>query len=427
MWKSARPADSAILWSAKMIEIIRRTFILFSMLALSFAMVSVVGAINFAQRANTYAELRETLSFLSRFSGPPPGEAVSEWAGRSRHRWNVYSEARYFVVVYHENGEPFIRNALLDDSLTNGDLLALAARTDAEEEGACWLDGFLYQNIRRDGSRRAVVFLNCETKLQGMRTLLRFSAIACLVAMGLAFAALIVVSRRIVSPLTENVTRMQRFMTDASHELKTPLTVISANTDVLALDQPDNPWIRSTKKQLGLLRRMVDDMLYLTRVEEKDALLSMRRLNLSPLLTDCADPYAAMAEFAGQRLILSTEESVYILGDEGAIRRLLTVLLDNALKYAEKGTDIRVRCLIRGRHACVETENAVEATLTPEQLSRLFDRFYRADESRDKHERSGYGIGLAIASAVAEKHGGRMEAKMQDGCLLIRCLLPAAG
>ena len=410
-----------------MIEKTRRKFILIAMLALSFAMISVVGAVNLALRGKTYAELRETLSFLSRFSGPPPGEAVSEWAGRSRYRWNIFSEARYFVVLYRNNGEAFIRNALLDDSVTDGDLLALAARADAEEEGARWLDGFLYQNIYRDGTRRAVVFLNCETKLQGMRTLLQFSAVACLVAMALAFVALLIVSRRIVSPLAENVTRMQRFITDASHELKTPLTVISANTDVLALDQPENPWIRSTRKQIGLLRQMVDDMLYLTRMEEKDAPLSMRRLELGPLLSDCADPYSAMAEFAGQRLLLSAEPDVFVTGDEAALRRLIAALLDNAVKYAAKDAEIVARCQNRGRHACIETENAVQKPLTPEQCSRLFDRFYRADESRNKNERGGYGIGLAIASAVAEKHGGRMEARMQENRLLIRCLLPAAG
>ena len=387
-----------------MIEKIRRNFILFSMLALSSALICVVGAINLALRANTYAELRETLSFLSRFSGPPPDDAVSEWAGRSRHRWNVLSEARYFVVIYREGRDALVRSELQDDSLTEEDLLALASRADAVDESAHWLDGYLYQAILRNGELRAIVFLNCETKLQSMRTLLRFSVLACLLAIAFAFIVLMTVSQHIVLPLTENVARMQRFITDASHELKTPLTVISANTDVLALDQPDNPWIRSTRKQIGILRSMVDEMLYLTRVEEKDAPLSMRRLNLSPLFRDCADPYIAMAEFAGQRL-----------------------LLDNALKYAEKETDIRARCLVRGRHACIETENALETPLTPEQLRRLFDRFYRADESREKSGHGGYGIGLAIASAVAEKHGGRMEAKMQEGRLLIRCLLPAAG
>ena len=410
-----------------MIEKIRRNFILFSMLALSSALICVVGAINLALRANTYAELRETLSFLSRFSGPPPDDAVSEWAGRSRHRWNVLSEARYFVVIYREGRDALVRSELQVDSLTEEDLLALASRADAVDESAHWLDGYLYQAILRNGELRAIVFLNCETKLQSMRTLLRFSVLACLLAIAFAFIVLMTVSQHIVLPLTENVARMQRFITDASHELKTPLTVISANTDVLALDQPDNPWIRSTRKQIGILRSMVDEMLYLTRVEEKDAPLSMRRLNLTPLFRDCADPYIAMAEFAGQHLLLDVETDVYVQGDEAALGRLMSVLLDNALKYAEKETDIRARCLVRGRHACIETENALETPLTPEQLRRLFDRFYRADESREKSGHGGYGIGLAIASAVAEKHGGRMEAKMQEGRLLIRCLLPAAG
>ena len=407
-----------------MTDKIRWKFILVSVLAISVAMIAVVGAINLAIRSNTFSELSDTLSFLARFSGPPPDDAVSDWAGRSRHRWSVFSEARYFVVVYREDGDPFLRNELSDDSLSQESLLALAGRSDGTAAGPRWLDGFLYQNILVEDRRHAVVFLNCETKLRSMHTLLQFSFIACIFGILLSFAFLVLISGHVIRPLTENVARMRRFITDASHELKTPLTVISANMDVLALDQPDNTWIRSTRKQAGMLRRMVDEMLYLTRVEEKDAPLVKKPLTLAPLVEDAADPYAAMAEYAGQTLTVSVSPDVRVSADENAIRRLVTVLLDNAVKYASPGSAIEIRCLTRGRHASIETENAVETPLTPQQCGRLFDRFYRADESRDKHERSGYGIGLAIAAAIAEKHGGRMEAKMQEDRLTIRCLLP---
>ena len=410
-----------------MIEKVRRRFILYAMLALGLAMAIVVFSINTVVFITTENELRETLSFLSRFSGPPPRSEEKDWTKDSRRRRGILSESRYFTVIFNDEGSmEVVVEQMHDDAADDDALLEIARSVTDTSEGVHHAGAYIYNCIFKDGNPRLMVFLNCEMKYDSLHRMLFFSCIICLLCIGIASLIMIPITGYLVKPLTENISRMHRFITNTSHELKTPLTVISANMDVLSLDQPDNTWIHSTQKQVSQLRRMVDEMVYLTRMEEKDAPLSLRRFQLETLMKDAAEPFAAMAEFNGGVIEQDFGEGVFVNADESSLQRVATILLDNAVKYAPKGSTIHARCYLRGRSAVLETENLVSEPLTPEQCNRLFDRFYRADESRDKHEHSGYGIGLAIASAVAEKHGGQMEARMNGSSLIIRFMIPHA-
>ena len=411
-----------------MIEKTRRKFIILATTALSVAMFSVVFAINITNFLEVRLEMRETLSFLCRFSGPPPVELDQEnkEAPRQyRHPWNLISESRYFVVRRNSDGSTKVNNQLHDASYyTNDDLVVFAEQAAASGQPDGRIHTFVWEKIVAENQTTAFVFLDTEPKYRQVKRLLQFSVFACALGIAASWFIVFLYSGRIVRPVVENVNRMKRFITDASHELKTPLTVISANMDVLTLDQPGNTWIRSTQKQVANLRRMVDQMVYLTRIEEADAPLTRKRIALHDLVTDAADPFISMAEFGGKSVRVQSAEGLFVSGDEDALHRLITILLDNAVKYAPEGAGITITSHAKGKHAVIETVNPVEAELTEVQCRRLFDRFYRIDESRNKQKHSGYGIGLAIASAIAERHGGLMEAHMSDGQLVIRCTLP---
>jgi len=269
-----------------------------------------------------------------------------------------------------------------------------------------------------------VVFMNCETRMAAVRNLALISTVACAGGILLAWLLVRLFSRKAVEPTIRNMEQQKQFITNASHELKTPLTVISTNMELLKMENPDNPWIRSTQKQTGALRHLVDELVYLSRMEEENPALNMESLAPGAILREAAEPFQAMAEFNGKELQVVTEEDLRITGDRPSLQRLMSTMLDNAVKYTPEGGEILAEAVSEGKHAVIRVSNTVEQPMTKEQCAQLFNRFYRADESRNKDRKSGFGIGLAIAAAIAEKHGGSMNARMEEDRLIISAVLP---
>ncbi len=409
-----------------MIRRIRRRFIRIALAVLALAMVLVAAVINGANWINVRGELTETLTTLAENGG-----AFSRGFGargkRSRGLQNRLDESRYFIVVARSNGD----YTLLDTSRITGsneeELAAVARAALASGRSGGFAGDYLYTVSEQSGGARVAVFLNCETRLEGVRRLALISCAACVAAILLAWLLVALFSNRAIQPLIENAERQKRFITDAGHELKTPLTVISANMDVLSLETRENEWVRSTQKQVANMRGLVGELIYLSRLDEEDARLQWAAFDLSGAVQETAEPFEGMAEFNGKALELSVEDGVCMQGDASAIRRLVSVLCDNAVKYAPQGDAIRLTLRQEGRRAVLTVENGVTAPMDGETLKHLFDRFYRADASRSK-ESGGYGIGLSVARAIAEKHGGDIQAKMtKDDRLRFTAVLPLGG
>jgi signal transduction histidine kinase len=264
-----------------------------------------------------------------------------------------------------------------------------------------------------ESGERTALFLNCETKLTRVRRLALISAAACGGCVLLAWLLVGLFSSRAIRPLVESAIQQKQFITDAGHELKTPLTVISANMDVLALETGYNEWIRSTRKQVANLRGLVGELVYLSRLDEEDAKLKREDVDLSRLVRETAEPFVGMAEFSGKAMAVDVQDGVHLTGDGAALERLASILCDNAVKYAPEGDAIRVALRQGKRGVSFAVENGLKQPLSKDQLAHLFDRFYRTDESRNR-ESGGYGIGLSVARAIVEKHGGKLLAKQSE-------------
>ena len=223
----------------------------------------------------------------------------------------------------------------------------------------------------------------------------------------------------------ENSVRQQQFITDAGHELKTPLTVIGANMDILASERGDSEWIRSTRRQVAGMKELVQELIDLSRMEESSSKLEQEEFDLSRAVLETAEPFIGMADSLDKSIILSVPDGIRLLGNEASIRRLVSVLLDNAVKYTPEGDSIRLSLSAEGKKAVLSTENRIAEPLPQEALSRLFDRFYRPDSSRTRSGGGGSGIGLSIARAVAERHGGQISVQQNpDGILVFRAVFP---
>lgn len=392
-----------------MIRGIRRRFIRIALAVLALAMVLVVGIVNAANWLNVRAELSETLGALSETGGQ-----YGKGGGRNRHMRNMLDESRFFVVNVGADGSYRLANTSRVADIDAQELERIAAKALQSGKSTGFCEDYMFSvSGRKDG--KAILFLNCETKLNRVRRLALISALACAGCILLSWLLVALFSRRAIRPLVENAIMQKRFITDAGHELKTPLTVISANMDVLALEGGENEWVISTKKQVANMRGLVNELIYLSRLDEEDAGLKRGDVDLSALVREAAEPFAGMAEFSGKAMALEVQDGVHLSGDAAALQRLVSILCDNAVKYAPEGDTIQVALKQGKRGVSFTVENGLKQPLSPEQLARLFERFYRTDESRSR-DSGGYGIGLSVARAIVEKHGGKIAARQaEDG------------
>ena len=430
-----------------MIRKLQNRFVRIAVLVLTAAMVTVVGIINMANLIIVRSELAGTVRELAENSipergpkapgGPEPRVSQERQPGgepeegdwgwmteRSRHFRNLVSESGWFTVYSSGDGEPRVRNLGDIPDLDEDGAKKLAAQALDSGKQSGWIQDYCFAVRDQGESGPAVVLMNCETRMAAVRNLALISGIACAGGILVAWLLVRLFSRRAVEPTVRNMEQQKQFITNASHELKTPLTVISTNMELLKMELPDNQWVRSTQKQTGAMRHLVDELVYLSRMEEENPALTMEPLNPGTMLQEAAEPFQAMAEFNGKELTTKTDGDVRITGNRASVERLMSTLLDNAVKYTPEGGRILAEAVREGKYAVIRVSNTVEKPLTKEQCSRLFSRFYRADESRSKEQRSGFGIGLAIAAAIAEKHGGSMNARMDGDRLVISALLP---
>ena len=405
-----------------MIHKLRLKFIRIAMAALAAAVILVTVSINVMNWLNVRSEIGETLSFLAESEGAFSAERANEWAGRNRHRKNVLTQSVYFIGMSEWNGAYRIMNQEREAGVSRDEAEALVARAEKSGRETGFLDDYCFRRYSSRGGGSSWVFLNCESYLTASRNLILFSAIICAAGILLSLLVVCLLSRKAILPFLRNEQKQKRFITDASHELKAPLAVISANMDVLALNDRDNPWINGTRSQVASMRGLVEDMVYLSRADETDRPAEMKPLDLAALLRETAEPYQSMAEFQGKPFLIEATEGLPVRGEEAALRRVVSILCDNAVKYTPEGGTIRLRAYIGGKSAVIETENPPLEPLTEEDCAHLFDRFYRADKARDREKQGGYGIGLSIAQAVTIRHGGTVSAGITPNGTLRICL-----
>jgi signal transduction histidine kinase len=260
------------------------------------------------------------------------------------------------------------------------------------------------------------IFVNCERELETFRTFLFAGISISLLGLLLVFILVFFFSRMILRPVAESYEKQKRFITDASHEIKTPLTIIDANTEVIEMTDGESQWTKSTRKQIARLTALTEKLVFLSRMDEDGAQLDMADFSISDAILDTGEPFVPLAASKGRTLTLSVEPDIHYHGNEGTIRQLISLLLDNAVKYSQEGGQIHLAFFRHGRSLCLSVKNTVEE-IAPGRHDEFFERFYRADSSRNQKS-GGSGIGLSVAYAIVQSHRGKISARSADGSSL---------
>ena len=417
-----------------MIRKLRRKFVAAAIVAVVLVLSLLIGTIDLINYRGLVSQADQTLAILSANRGSFPremfrdsdlmGEAPvppEENAGRLPQAPPGFSrelayQSRFFSAWLAEDGS--VSRLSLDNlaSLSEEEAQALTEQVYAAGKTRGFAGDYRYSRSM-DGKETLLLFLNCERDLTTFRSFLYASIGISLAGTLAVFLLLLLFSGRIVRPIAESYERQKRFITDAGHELKTPITIIRADADVLASElDGENEWIDDIRRQTGRLTELTADLIYLSKMEEENAPLTLQPLPFSELVDETAQSFQSLVLTKGRTFHADVEAELTVNGDEKALAKLVSILLDNAMKYSPEGGTVRLTLSQAGRNARLSVRNSC-AAMEKGNADRLFERFAREDRSRNSQS-GGFGLGLAIAKAVVEAHRGAIHAESEDGASL---------
>ncbi len=289
------------------------------------------------------------------------------------------------------------------------DLIRIAREILAANRSSGRTDHLAYLVVHKP-EYTLVAFMDNTVTESSMRTLLRNVLIIGCGAIIVLFVLSLFLSQRIIRPLEENDQRQRRFISDASHELKTPVAVISASAEMLSREIGENAWLENILYENERMKGLVGQLLDLSRAENAEA--PIEEVDFSRLVTGETLAFENLAFDQGKTIQSRIEEGVLLSGNREQLTQVVSILLDNAVHHAT-GSEIELSLKRQGHHAVLRVDNEGDE-IPPDKLAHLFDRFYRVDEARNS-EGQHYGLGLSIAKAVTEKHGGSIAVSCQDG------------
>ena len=405
-----------------MIKKLRFKFIAVSMLSLTFVLVVILGSINWMSYRKTIGEADDILSVLAANHGMFPQmdaaprkempQDISPKDGTLRkHNFSAETpyESRFFSVLIGESGKVISvdigKIAAVDQ--TTAEAYAIDVWKSDRNSGFC--DNYRF-TLNEEPAGTRVIFLDCGRSLSTFHTMLFASFTISLLGLSAVLLLLILFSGRIIKPVAESYEKQKRFITDAGHEIKTPLTIISADADLLEMESGESEWLTDLRRQTDRLTNLTNDLIYLSRMDEEKPRLQMIEFPLSDMTEEITQSFQSLIKSQSKQLIAEIPPLISFTGDEKAIRQLLSILLDNAIKYSPEGSTICVK-LEKDNHAVkLAVSNATVQPIESSSLKHLFDRFYRLDGSRSSST-GGYGLALAIARSIVTAHRGKIWAE----------------
>ena len=353
-------------------------------------------------------------------------------------------ETRFFFVTLDVNGNVEETNIDRIAAVDTSEAAEYAERALSSGNNRGFVDDYRY-SVNNDGDSTRIMFLDCGRVLGSFRNFLRASIIMSLTGLMAVFIVICYFAGRIVRPVAESYEKQKRFITDAGHEIKTPLAIIKANLDLMdmQMDSVEALQGRSAETdelrdglgeiggQVDRLTGLTNDLVYLSRMEEAEHTLVMTEVPLSDIVSESISAFEPLAREQGRTIKSDVAPGITVKGSTKELEKLMSIILENAVKYSasadgsEEPPQIDAALRKEGRSAVIEVRNLTGSEQTNETLSHVFERFYRTDSSRNS-QTGGHGIGLSMASAIVNLHGGKISARTSNGHdFIVTATLPA--
>lgn len=396
-----------------MLKKLQIRFIAIAMFALGSLMLIQILTVNGISIYQRDLKIRDTLRVITANNGALPHnysqDDINDFFypfGKFQITVETPYSTRYFVVEMRKNVVTKISTdniAAVDDK----EAFEYASQVYQNEPGYGTVDVYRYL-YTQDGDRSMIVFIDFQNETQEAAVLFTISSTVSVVTLLVLLVIIYLLSKKSLKPVAESIYKQKQFITDAGHELKTPLAIISADAEVLEMCEGENEWLTSIKNQTRRMNVLVKNLVELTKLNESQNVSEKSNFNISQAVLETASDFESRARVSEQNLIFSVSPDIRYYGNEAEIRQLISILCDNAIKYTDKGGIIKITLYKSGKSIYLDVFNTTEY-VDPSTVSKLFDRFYRADDSRSRNT-GGYGIGLSIAQAIVTRHKGKIKA-----------------
>ncbi|MCD8187177.1 MAG: ATP-binding protein [Ruminococcus sp.] len=320
-------------------------------------------------------------------------------------------ETRYFVVYFNEDDEAENVNMEHVASVSWDDAVEMGETVLADEKDTGYYGQYRYR-ITSGTNGTFAVFLDCSDDFASRSVVMGIVGITAIVIIILITVIFGICAKRVVKPFAENAAQQKQFITDASHELKTPLAIISANAEVLQYKNGSNDWTQNIITQTKRMSKLISDLLSLSKMDELNENMVMESVDLSALAAKTVESFQEVIGQKNVRMETSITPDITVKGNTEQLKQMISILSENASKYVTQDGLIKASLTASGKRVTFRIENTadIEEDL---DCKRLFDRFYRPDNSRSS-ETGGHGIGLSIAQKIATRHGGSLTAEKTE-------------
>ena len=406
------------------IKKLRRRFIILSTISIFVILVVVLGLLNILSIQTTYYEINAMLDYILQYDGQLPKTQIKPkdpdniFNRRPHFNEETAFQIRYFTVVVDQNNNITSIEDSNIEAMTTAEISAhMKDIISNNVQSGIFTDEdqvYNYKSIKKEDGTTLIAALDSTHYWYSANLVIRQSLLLGLGSLVFFVIVLTFLSNLAIRPEIKNMENQKRFITNAGHELKTPLAIISANAEVLEMVNGKNEWTDSILNQTKRLSVLIGNLISLAKMDEKQDLV-FSKINVSPIVSETVDGFKPLCETDGKSITSEIEEDVIIKTNEQIFRELVNILTDNAVKYCDDGGEVHVELSHSLGHLgakLIVTNTYAEGKNV--DTSKFFERFYREDTSHNS-EKKGYGIGLSMAEEIVKQHKGHIKAEYKNG------------